>query len=135
MRRKASLSLAKFAGRLPSVGFYTQTAEQGTSHGFAAESSQYGRSKIWNGLARTFGSCALHANAPGRLLKGFSGVRSTRSGAARAKAPGWAKRTWRNGRRKGLKIPRLRSYGFDSRRPHHLIRQTSLDHGDKMRAR
>jgi hypothetical protein len=32
--------------------------------------------------------------------------------------PVWAKRTWRNGRRKGLKIPRLRSYGFDSRRPH-----------------
>jgi hypothetical protein len=27
------------------------------------------------------------------------------------------------GRRKGLKIPRLRSYGFDSRRPHHLFRK------------
>jgi hypothetical protein len=38
MRRKASLNLAKFAACLPSVGFYTQTAEQGTSHSFAAES-------------------------------------------------------------------------------------------------
>jgi hypothetical protein len=38
MRQKASLNLAKFAACLPSVGFYTQTAEQGTSHGFAAES-------------------------------------------------------------------------------------------------
>jgi hypothetical protein len=51
MRRKASLNLAKFAACLPSVGFYTQTAEEGTSHSFAAES---GSMKIRNGLARHY---------------------------------------------------------------------------------
>src|SRR5579875_277774 len=38
------------------------------------------------------------------------------------------------GRRKGLKIPRLRSYGFDSRRPHHWFFMTAISGAAAWRA-
>jgi hypothetical protein len=78
MRQKASLNLAKFAACLPSVGFYTQTAEHGTSHSFAAKSGSIRSTEdlerfcthLW--ILRFARHCARHRRDGGRGTANFA---------------------------------------------------------------